>query len=67
MRLEKCKPVEIPKDPSKALAQRRAKRQAFAEVMFSLLGIAAVLYYFTHPASLYATIAFLQELFRPRS
>jgi len=67
MRLEKCKPVEIPKDPSKALAQRRAKRQAFAEVAFRLIVVAAVLYFLTHPASLYATIAFLQDLFRPLS
>ena len=63
MKLEKCKPIEIPIDPAKFSAERRAKRQAFAEILFRLLVGAAVLYFLTHPADLMATITYLQKLF----
>jgi len=65
MNLEKVKPIEIAIDPAKNSAERRAKRQAFAELLFRLLVAAAVIYFLTHPASLMTTIAYLQKLFQP--
>ena len=63
MKLEKCKPIEIPIDPAKVSVERRAKRKAFAELLFRLLVGVVVIYYLTHPATLMSTITYLQKLF----
>ena len=62
MRLDKTKPHAIPKDPEKAAAERRAKREAFGQAILLFACMGFVMWRLQSPSTFKHTFHFLQGL-----